>query len=165
MALKQESKFRREPREFDQKIIDMRRVARVVAGGRRFSFRVTIVLGDKKGRVGVGIGKSGDTSLAIEKASSKARKNMLSLNLTKTSAIPYETRAKYGSAVVVMRPAAHGRGLVAGGPVRVVLELAGVRDTTAKILSNSKNKLNNARAAIEALRKLKHETKNKNATS
>ncbi len=137
--------------EFAQKIIGMRRVARVMAGGRRFNFSVAMVLGDKKGRVGVGVGKANDTALAIEKATRDAKKNMITLNLTKTQSIPHEVEAKYCASVVTIRPS-KGRGLVAGSAVRIVLELAGVTDITAKLQSRSKNPINNARAAIVALR-------------
>ncbi len=140
--------------EFDQRMINIRRVARVVAGGRRFSFSVAIILGNKKGKVGVGLGKAGDTTLAIEKAVRDAKKNMITVHLTKDSSIAHEVAAKYCAARVSMMPAS-GRGLVAGSSVRPVLELAGVTNTVAKIHSGSKNGLNNARAAIEALRKLK----------
>ncbi|MBY0473292.1 30S ribosomal protein S5 [Patescibacteria group bacterium] len=140
--------------EFDQRMINIRRVARVVAGGRRFSFSVAIILGNKKGKVGVGLGKAGDTTLAIEKAVRDAKKNMITVHLTKDSSIAHEVSAKYCAARVSMMPAS-GRGLVAGSSVRPVLELAGVTNTVAKIHSGSKNGLNNARAAVEALRKLK----------
>lgn len=142
--------------EFDQKMIDIRRVARVIAGGRRFNFSVSMVIGDKKGRVGVGLGKAADTSLAIEKATRDARRNMLTLNLTKNQSLKHETEAKYCASVVSIRPSP-GSGLVAGSSVRAVLELGGVNDVTAKLLSRSKNSLNNARAAIEALRKVSKE--------
>jgi len=141
----------RERSEFAQKLIGIRRVARVMAGGRRFNFSAAIVLGDKKGRVGVGVGKAGDTQLAIEKATRAAKKNMILLNLTKNRSIPHNVEAKYCASIVEIRPSA-GRGLVAGSSVRTVLELAGVTDVTAKILSRSKNPINNARVAIEALR-------------
>jgi len=136
--------------EFSQKIIDIRRVARVVAGGRRFSFSVVVVAGDKKGKVGVGIGKAGDTALAIEKAVTSAKKNMITIRRTKEGSIPHESAAKYSSARVVIMPAP-GRGLVAGSSVRSVLDLAGVTNVTAKLRSGTKNKLNNAKAAILAL--------------
>ena len=139
--------------EFNQKLIGIRRVARVMAGGRRFNFSVGIVLGDKKGRVGVGLGKAADTQLAIEKASRAAKRNMLNLNLTKNRSIPHNVEAKYCASVVEIRPSP-GRGLVAGSSVRTVLELGGVSDVTAKILSRSHNPVNNARAAIEALREI-----------
>lgn len=140
--------------EFDQKIISIRRVTRVMAGGRRFSFSVSMVIGNKKGKVGVGIGKAGDTQLAIEKAVRSARKNLIELPLNKHMHIPHDVHTKLASSEVMIMPAP-GRGLVAGSSVRTVLELAGVKDVTAKIFSRSKNKLNNARAAIAALKMLK----------
>jgi small subunit ribosomal protein S5 len=140
--------------EFDQKIIGIRRVTRVMAGGRRFSFSVSMVIGDKKGKVGVGVGKAGDTQLAIEKAARNAKKNMIVVPMNKEGHIPHDVHVKYASSEVMIIPAP-GRGLVAGSSVRTVLELAGVKDVTAKIFSRSKNKLNNARAAVEALKQLK----------
>jgi small subunit ribosomal protein S5 len=140
--------------EFDQKIVSIRRVTRVMAGGRRFSFSVSMVIGDKKGRVGVGVGKAGDTQLAIEKAVRNARKHMITIPLDSDQRIPHDVEAKYASSEVMIMPAP-GRGLVAGSSVRTVLELGGVKDVTAKLLSRSKNKLNNARAAVEALSSLK----------
>ena len=142
--------FDRPKPEFDQKIIDIRRVTRVVAGGRRFSFSVALVAGDKKGSVGLGLGKSGDTSLAITKALRNAKKNMIKIKLTKTNSIPHEVDAKFASSKVFISPN-RGRGLVAGSALRDILVLAGVKDVTAKIHSGSKNKLNNAKATIEAL--------------
>lgn len=139
--------------EFAQKIIGIRRVARVMAGGRRFNFSVCMVIGDKKGRVGVGLGKANDTALAIDKATRAAKKHMLTLNLTKTKSITHDVEAKYCASEVGIRPAP-GRGLVAGSSVRTVLDLGGVTDVTAKILSRSHNPINNARAAIKALEKL-----------
>ncbi|OGG41551.1 30S ribosomal protein S5 [Candidatus Kaiserbacteria bacterium RIFCSPHIGHO2_01_FULL_46_22] len=140
--------------EFDQKIISIRRVTRVMAGGRRFSFSVAMVIGDKKGRVGVGIGKAGDTQLAIEKAVRDAKKHMITVPMNQHSQIAHDVQTKLSSSEVMIIPAA-GRGLVAGSSVRTVLELAGVKDVTAKLLSRTKNKLNNARATIEALKLLK----------
>lgn len=140
--------------EYDQKLLNVRRVARVVSGGRRFSFAVALVAGNRKGKVGVGTGKAADTSLAIEKAFGNARKHLVTINLTDTNSIPHETSAKYASARVLMRPA-KGRGLVAGSSVRTVLELAGATDVTTKLLSRTKNPLNNARAAVKALMMLR----------
>tara|TARA_B100002051_G_scaffold276805_1_gene328534 strand:- start:4444 stop:5109 length:666 start_codon:yes stop_codon:yes gene_type:complete len=140
--------------EFDQKIVSIRRVTRVMAGGRRFSFSVSMVIGDKKGKVGVGVGKAGDTQLAIEKAVRDAKKNMIQIPMTKEGHIPHDVHVKYASSEVMIMPAP-GRGLVAGSSVRTVLELGGVKDVTAKLFSRSKNKLNNARAAVEALKQLK----------
>ena len=125
-----------------------------MAGGRRFSFSVAMVIGDRKGRVGVGVGKAGDTQLAIEKATRDARKHLITLPLDKEQRIPHDVHTKFASSEVMIMPAP-GRGVVAGSSVRTVLELAGVKDVTAKIFSRSKNKLNNARAAIEALKLLK----------
>lgn len=136
--------------EFDQKILDIRRVTRVVAGGRRFSFSVALVAGDKKGSVGLGLGKAGDTALAINKALRNAKKNMIKLNLTKTMSIPHELSAKFSSSYIMLLPN-KGRGLVAGSVVRDIIKLSGLKDITGKILSNSKNKLNNAKAVMVAL--------------
>jgi len=139
--------------EFAQKLIGIRRVARVMAGGRRFNFSAAIVIGDKKGRVGVGLGKAADTQLAIEKATRAAKKAMISLVLTKNRSIPQDVAAKFCASEVIIRPSP-GRGLVAGSSVRTVLELAGITDVTGKLLSRSHNQVNNARAAIEALRSI-----------
>ena len=140
--------------EYEQKIISIRRVTRVMAGGRRFSFSVAMVIGDKKGKVGVGIGKAGDTQLAIEKAMRDAKKHLIVIPMNKDQHIAHDVHTKYASSEVMIMPAP-GRGLVAGSSVRNVLELGGVKDVTAKIFSRSKNKLNNAKAAIEALKQLK----------
>ena len=141
--------------EFEQKTIDVRRVARVVAGGRRFNFRVAVVAGNKKGEVGVGMGKASDISSAVEKSFRNAKKNIVKLKLTKDFSIPYQVQTKYASAIVVLRPASKGKGLVAGSSIRTILDLGGVKNVTAKILSRSKNKLNIAKAAIKALKMLK----------
>jgi len=140
--------------EFDQRVIDVRRVARVTSGGRRFSFRVTVAIGDKKGKVGVGTDKAQDVSLAVGKAVQKARKNMVRVNFNDKT-IPHEVNFKYKGAKVILKPAKLGRGVIAGGAVRVICDLAGIRNITGKIMSRSSNKLNNSVATIEALRKLK----------
>lgn len=139
--------------EYAQKLIGIRRVARVMAGGRRFNFSAALVLGDKKGMVGIGLGKAADTALAIEKATRAAKRNMIHVPLTKNRSIKHNISSKYCASVVEVRPSP-GRGLVAGSSVRTVLELAGVSDVTAKLLSRSKNPVNNARATIEALRQI-----------
>lgn len=146
---------RREPRErvrpeFDHKTLTVRRVARVVSGGRRFSFSVALVVGNRKGSVGVGLGKGADTALALEKATRDAKKHLIHAARTPSHSIAHEIAAKYSSARVVMFPAPR-KGLIAGSAVRTVLELGGLTDVNAKILSGSKNKLNIARAAIKAL--------------
>ena len=146
--------FERIKPEFDNKLIQIRRVTRVVSGGRRFAFSVALVAGNRKGSVGVGIGKAADTAAAIEKATKNAKKNMIKVLLTSGMMIPHEVEAKESSATVMIMPA-KGRGMVAGSSVRNVLELAGIKDVRAKILSGSKNKLNNARATIKALKQLR----------
>jgi len=140
-------------KEFDQKIISIRRVTRVVSGGRRMSFSVTIIIGDKKGSVGLGTGKAVDTALAIGKAIRSAKKDMFRIKTTGKMSIAHEVLAKYGSTEVFLMPN-KARGLVAGSSVRDVLKLGGLRDITAKIHTGSKNKLNIARTAIKALKQL-----------
>jgi len=139
--------------EFDSKIIDIRRVTRVTAGGRRMNFSVAVVAGDHKGRVGVGLGKGIDTAGSVEKATREAKKNMIRVPLSAQMTIPHAVDAKFGSAIIKIFPA-RGRGIVAGSSARAVIELAGIKDICAKFLSGSKNRLNNARATIEALKKL-----------
>lgn len=136
--------------EFDSKIITIRRVARVVAGGRRFTFSVALVVGNRKGMVGVGLAKAGDTAQAIDKATREAKKDLVKINTTQDMSIPHEVSAKYSSARIVIIPA-KDRGVVAGSALRTVLELAGIKNVVAKIISPSKNKLNIARATIKAL--------------
>ncbi|PCI20843.1 30S ribosomal protein S5 [Candidatus Wolfebacteria bacterium] len=151
------SKFDRPKPEFEQKILNIRRVTRVVKGGRRFSFSVAMIIGDKKGVVGVGMGKATDTALAIGKALKDARKHLIKLPLTKDMSIPHDIKEKFTSSVVMLMPNG-GKGIVAGSAVRDLLVLAGVKDVSAKILSGSKNKMNNAQATINALKTL-HGTK------
>lgn len=140
--------------EFKEKTLDLRRVTRVVAGGKRFRFRATVIVGDEKGRVGVGIAKGLDAAQAVQKAQTDAKKRIMSVVLRERT-IPHEVKAKFSAAEVLIRPAKKGHGLKAGGAVRAVLLLAGVRDASAKCLGGTKNKLTNAMATIEALRKLK----------
>lgn len=143
----------RERGEFEQATIEVRRVARVMAGGRRFTFSLTLVIGDKNGRVGVGIGKAADTALAIEKATRDAKKHLITVSRTKGGTIAHDVSAKYASSTIEIIPSP-GRGLVAGSAVRTVLELAGVTDVVAKIHTRSKNKLTIARATVAALKAL-----------
>lgn len=146
--------FKKEKPEFDKKVLDIRRVTRVVAGGKRFRFRATVVLGNHKGMVGVGVDKGADTSEAIEKATRAAKKNAIIIQI-KNNTIPHEVMGKFSSAKVILKPAREGKGLVAGGPIRVVIGMAGIANISSKILGTTTNKLNNARAVIEALKKLK----------
>lgn len=140
--------------EFDQKVLDVARVARVMAGGRRFSFRATVAIGNRAGKVGIGMAKAKDVSKAVEKAVNEAKKQVIIVPM-KEMTIPHEVGSKYGAARVLLRPAVRGRGLVAGSVVRIICDLAGIKDISAKILSRSKNKLNNAKVVIQALKTLK----------
>ena len=137
-------------RDIDQKILDIRRVTRVVAGGRRMSFAVSMIIGDKTGIVGVGVGKGNDTALAIAKALKDAKKNAIKIKKNENQSIAFEVGAKYNASRVKLFPN-KGKGLVAGAAIRDILRIAGVRDVTSKVLSGSKNKLNTARATIKAL--------------
>ena len=148
------SRFKKEDTGYKEKVLDLRRVTRVVAGGKRMRFRVTIILGDEKGRVGVGIGKGADVAMSVAKAKNNAMKNIISLQL-KGRTIPHQVEAKFSAARVVIKPAIVGHGLKAGGAVRAVLLLAGVKDATAKCLGRTPNKLTNAMATMEALKQLK----------
>ncbi len=140
----------REKPEFDSKTIDIRRVTRVVSGGRRFSLAVAIAAGDKNGRIGFGTGKALDTQAAIEKAFKSARKNMVTLKLGKNNTIPFDVKTKYKSASIWLSPN-KGKGIIAGSSARIILSLAGINDVTAKFHSGTKNKMNNAKATMKAL--------------
>jgi small subunit ribosomal protein S5 len=144
----------RERGEFEQVTVDARRGARVMAGGRRFNFSLVVIIGDKKGRVGVGLGKAIDTALAIDKATRDAKRHMITVLRTKSGSIPHQVASKYASSTVEIIPS-KGRGLVAGSAVRTVLDLAGVTDVVTKIHTRSKNKLTIARATVEALKQLR----------
>lgn len=146
--------FERPKPEFDQKIVSIRRVTRVVKGGRRMTFAVAMAIGDKKGSVGLGTGKGGDTAIAINKSIRQAKKNMFKIKTTKEMSIPHEISDKFASSRLTMMPN-RGKGLVAGSTVRDMLILAGLKNITAKLHSGSKNKLNNARVAYKTLYQLK----------
>lgn len=139
--------------DFEEVIVNIGRVTKVVKGGRRFRFSVLIVVGDKKGHVGYGVGKAKEIPDAVHKAADDAFKNMISVDLKKTS-IPHEVQAKFNASVVLLKPAAEGTGLIAGGAVRPVLELAGVKDILTKSL-RSNNAANVVRATCLALEQLK----------
>jgi len=140
---------RRERNEYDQKVIDIARVTRVVKGGKRFSFRTTMVIGNRHGKVGVGIAKGADMKISTEKAYASAKKNIVDINV-KGNTIPYPISYKLGGARIILRPASKGTGIMAGGAVRSVMALAGINDITGKMLGSG-SKIVNARAAIEAL--------------
>lgn len=144
---------RKEKPEFEQKLLDLARVTRVVKGGRRFRFRATLVIGDRKGRVGVGVSKGSDVSDSIEKAYNNAKKNLVNIEMDGKT-IPHDVLKKLGSAKVMLKPAKEGRGIIAGGAVRAVVDLTGISDIVSKSMGTS-NKLNVARATIEALKSLK----------
>jgi len=140
--------------EYDQRLLDVARVVRVVAGGRRFRFRATVVIGNHKGKVGVGVAKAQDVSSAVEKAVAKAKKSIIVVPL-KNGTIDHQVTAKFSSAKILIKPGSEGKGLVAGGAVRIVCELAGIENAVGKIIGRTRNKLNNARATIKALQQLK----------
>jgi small subunit ribosomal protein S5 len=140
-----------EKREYDHKVLDIARVARVMAGGRRFSFRAAVVIGDRNGKVGVGIGKGADTAIAIDKAINAAKKKLVQIDVS-TGTVSVDATAKFGSAQVIVKPAKEGKGIVAGGATRTVVDLVGIKNITSKMLGGN-NKLNNARATVKALLK------------
>lgn len=144
----------REKSEFDNKVLEVARVTRVMGGGKRFKFRALVIIGDRKGRVGMGLGKGTDVAQSVEKAINKAKKHLITVPI-KNDSIPHEISAKYGTAKVFLRPGIKGKGLVAGGAMRVICDLAGLKNVTAKIFSRSNNKINISRATLEALKSLK----------
>lgn len=147
---------RRRPKqdsEFDQKVIDIARVTRVTAGGKRLRFRACVVIGDKKGRVAYGIKKGSDVTVAVNKAVAKAKKDLITVKIVDET-IPYQIEKKFGGARVLLKPAPVGTGIIAGGVVRSVIELAGIKNLVGKI-KGSKSKINNVKAVIAALAELK----------
>jgi len=148
--------------EFESKLLDLARVAHTRAGGKKLRFRAIIVTGNKTGKVGVGVASGLDVAQAVEKATFQSKRNLIEVPIVEDT-IPHEVYAKFGPAEVLLRPQRKGRGLVAGGTVRIICQLAGIKNISSKILGRTGNKLNNARATIEALRKLKSKIKNQNA--
>ena len=140
--------------EFESKLLDLARIAHTRAGGRKMRFRALVIVGDRAGRVGIGLSKGLDVALAIEKATRLSKKNLIQIPILGNT-IPHEVSAKVGAARIILRPQRKGRGLVAGGTVRTICHLAGIKDISSKILSRTGNKTNNAQATIEALKKLK----------
>lgn len=143
----------REKDEFDQKVIEITRVTRVQAGGKRMRFRACVVVGDRKGKVGMGVGKGADVASAVNKAITSAKKELFTVKIVDDS-IPHRMLEKNCGAHVLLKPAPQGRGIIAGGPVRAVLELSGIKNVVSKMLG-SKNKISNVRATIEALKKMR----------
>lgn len=144
----------REKSEFDQQIIDLARVTRVVAGGKRMRFRACVAIGDRKGRIGLATAKGSDVTTAITKAVTAAKKRLLPVPLVKGGTIPHAATVKLGAATVLIKPAPEGSGVIAGGSVRAIMELAGIRNVVSKMLG-SQNKINNAKATILALRSMR----------
>jgi len=140
---------KREAPEFEERVIEVRRVARTVKGGRRIRFRALVVIGNRKGKIGMGLGKSNDVSEAVKKAVTQAKRNLVVVPII-NGTIPYEVISKHGSAVVMLKPAASGTSIVAGGSVRAVADLAGITDLLSKMLGSA-SKVNNVVATIKAL--------------
>lgn len=137
-------------KEFDEVLLEVRRVTRVTTGGRQLSFRAIMLIGNKKGRIGLGVAKGSDVSIAVQKATREAYKNIITAPITNTASVPYEITHKYKSAIVKLIPASSGTGLKAWSSVRRVLELAGYTNILSKIMGTN-NKLNNAVATLQAL--------------
>lgn len=153
------------PKEFEEKIVQVNRVSKKTKGGNKIGFSVLVVVGDKKGRVGVGLGGAPDVTSAVKKAVSYAKKHLFTVPMKKTS-IPHLVYIKRGAAKILLKPAPPGTGVIAGGAVRAVVEAAGIRDVVSKILG-SKNQASNVYATLEALKQLKSVslTKNKDLTA
>lgn len=152
----------REPREFEQKILELARVTRVTKGGKRMRFRASLVIGDRRGRVGFGVAKGADVAMAVEKAFRQAKKNMVTVPLVNET-IPHAIERKFAAAIVLLKPAPKGTGLKCGGPARMVLELAGVPNAVSKLMGSS-NKINNAKATFLALSGLQAPMKDTKST-
>lgn len=151
--IKRKRKFRLNKKNFIEKILQIKRVTKVIKGGKRLSFRAILVLGDKKKKIGVGVGKGNNVSLAIEKAKLNAQKNLIKVPITYTKSIPHFIISSFGASRVMLRPASQGTGVIAGSSVRAVLELSGLKNVLSKELG-SNNILNNALATIQALKTL-----------
>jgi len=145
--------YQHEPKEFEEKTVQVNRVSKKTKGGNRMSFSVLIVVGDRKGRVGVGLGKATDVTSAMRKASSYAQRHLITVPMRGTT-IPHEIRIKVGAARLIIKPAPPGTGVIAGGAVRAVVEAAGIRDIVSKILG-TKNQASNVHATFEALKQLR----------
>nr|UAT97208.1 ribosomal protein S5 [Ahnfeltia plicata] len=147
-------KGKEQDNNWEERVVQVRRVTKVVKGGKKLSFRAILVVGNEKGQIGVGIGKASDVIGAVKKGVTDAKKHLVSVPLTKSNSIPHPINGTSGAAQVIMRPSAPGSGVIAGGSVRTVLELSGVKNILAKQLGSS-NALNNARATLNALSNLR----------
>ena len=141
-------------REFDQRVLDIARVNRMMAGGRRFRFRTTMLIGDGKGRIGMGLAKGSDVQQSIQKAVLQAKKHMITLQLNERNTIPFVVEGEFKKSHVILKPAPEGHGIVAGSAARMICELAGVTDISVKLISRSKNKINIAKATLNAFAKI-----------
>ena len=137
----------------ESRLLDLARVTRVAAGGRRFRFRAVVVWGDKQGKVGVGVAKGADVAQAIEKATRQGKKRAIDVPI-KDGTIPHEVQAKFGASRVLLRPQTGGRGLVAGGPVRIICEFGGIQNISGKFISKTHNKFNNEMETMEAAKNM-----------
>ncbi len=151
---KKSSRAKEKESEWQERVVQIRRVTKVVKGGKNLSFRAIVIIGNERGQVGVGVGKAADVIGAVRKGVADGKKHIIEVPLTKSNSIPHPVNGTGGGAKVMMRPAAPGTGVIAGGSVRTVLELAGVQNILAKQLG-SNNPLNNARAAVNALAALR----------
>ena len=140
--------------EFESRLLDLARVTRVTKGGKRLRFRAVVIVGNKRGKAGVGTSKGSDVAQAVEKATRLAKKNLIEVPI-KEDTIPHQVYAKFGASRVILKPQRKGRGLVAGGVVRVICTLVGIKNISSKILGRTGNKLNNAQATFAALQKLR----------
>lgn len=147
-------RFEKPRDEFESKLLDLSRVSHTRAGGKKMRFRAVVVSGNRVGKIGVGVASGLDVAQAVEKATFQSKRNMIVVPMIQDT-IPHEVTAKFGPAKILLRSQRKGRGLVAGGTVRVICQLAGIKNISSKMLGRTSNKLNNARATIEALKKLK----------
>lgn len=151
---KKTNKLKEKETDWQERIVQVRRVTKVVKGGKKLSFRAILIIGNEKGQVGVGVGKASDVIGAVKKAATDGKKHLIDVPITKDNSIPHIITGRSGAAKVIIRPSAPGSGVIAGGAVRTILELVGVKNILAKQLG-SNNPLNNARAATDALSQLK----------
>lgn len=156
MRNRKTDRFQERKDEFESKLLDLARVSHTREGGKKLRFRAVMIVGDKQGKVGVGVASGLDVAKAIRKATRLSKKNLIEIPIVEDT-IPHQVEAKFGAAKILLKPQRKGRGLVAGGTVRVICTLAGIKNISSKVLGATRNKLNNARATIEALKKLKKE--------
>jgi small subunit ribosomal protein S5 len=154
MITKKKNTKNKEENQWEEKVVQVKRVTKVVKGGKKLSFRAVLVIGNTKGQIGVGVGKASDVIGAVKKGISDARKHIINIPVTKYKSIPHPIEGISGAAKIILRPSATGSGVIAGGSTRTVLELAGIKNILAKQLGSS-NKLNNARATLNALSNLR----------